>query len=111
VSVQHVQQIPVVDCAGEIDLTNAHELEAALNQAARADAGAVVVAFTKATYLDSQGIRVVFTVGERLKTARQQLLIVASPGTIPRRIIEVAGVESAYPVFATLADAIATRSR
>jgi anti-anti-sigma factor len=111
VNVQYVDQVPVVDCAGEIDLTNVHELETALNQAARSDVGTVIVTLVNTTYLDSQGLRVIFSVGERLTTARQRLLLVASPGSTPRRILEVAGMERTYRVFATVEDALAHRIR
>jgi len=99
VTMREVGGVPVVEGAGEIDLTNAHEFEAVLNQAARADRGRVVVSLMKTTYLDSQGVRVLFTVGERLATMRQRLLIVAPTGGAPRRILEISGADSAFLIF------------
>ena len=106
ITVSEVSGIPVVESNGEIDLTNAHEFEAMLNQAAKADRGRVVVSFARTTYLDSQGVRVLFSVGERLTTMRQRLLIVAPTGGSPRRILEISGADSAFSIFDTVEMAI-----
>ena len=107
VTMREVDGVPVVEGAGEIDLTNAHEFEALLNQAARADRGRVVVSLVNTSYMDSQGVRVLFVVGERLATMRQRLLIVASTGSAPRRILEISGADSAFPIFDSLEAALA----
>lgn len=107
ITVREVAGVPVVESIGEIDLTNAHELEAMLNQAAKADRGRVVVSLSQTTYLDSQGIRVLFAVGERLSTMRQRLLIVAPTGGSPRRILEISGADSAFPIFDGVESAVA----
>ncbi len=107
ITMREVDGVPVVESAGEIDLTNAHEFEAVLNRAAKSDRGRVVVSLAQTTYLDSQGVRVLFAVGERLATMRQRLLIVAPTGGTPRRILEIAGADSAFPTFDSLETALA----
>jgi anti-anti-sigma factor len=106
ITVREVDGVPVVEGVGEIDLTNAHEFEAILNQAAKVDRGRVIISLSRVTYLDSQGIRVLFAVGERLSTMRQRLLIVAPTGGSPRRILEISGADSAFPIFDTVETAI-----
>lgn len=100
--------IPVVDCVGEIDLTNVHEMHAALTQAAATDAGAIVVVLAQTTYLDSQGVRILFEAADRLGTMRQRMVIVAPRGTTPRRILEIAGADAICPLFETVQAALAS---
>ena len=106
ITITEVNGFPVVEGNCEIDLTNVHEFEAILNQAAKSDRGRVVVSLVHTTYLDSQGVRVLFSVGERLTTMRQRLLIVAPTGGSPRRILEISGADSAFPIFDTVEMAI-----
>ena len=105
-TVRQVDGRPVVDVAGEVDLTNVHQLEAALNDAARVDVGAVVVSLEGTTYIDSQGVRALFAAGERLETMRQRLLLVARSGSTPHRILQIAGTETVYPVFDSIDAAV-----
>jgi len=99
--------IPVVDAAGDLDLTNVGEFEAVLALAAGADRGSVIVSLGRATYFDSQGIHVLLRFAEHLAITRQRLVMVAPHGTLPRRILEIAGLAQAFPVFETLDEAIA----
>ncbi|MGQ0569343.1 MAG: STAS domain-containing protein [Armatimonadota bacterium] len=103
--IRHIDTVPVVDCVGEIDLTNAHEFEAILSRAAADDRGGVIVSFAQTTYLDSQGIRILFSVGERLMTMRQRLVIVAPTGGTPRRILEITGIDVASTLVDSVEDA------
>jgi anti-anti-sigma factor len=105
-AVEEVEGVPVVRAAGEIDLTNVRDFEHTLELAARADRGAVVLALDQTTYLDSQGVRVLLQVAGRLSVTRQQLVLVAARGTIARRILELTGVEHAWPVLETFDEAI-----
>lgn len=103
--IRHIDTVPIVDCGGEIDLTNAHEFEAILSQAAADDGGGVIVSLAQTTYLDSQGVRVLFAVGERLMTMRQRLVIAAPKGGTPRRILEITGIDAAFPLVDSVEDA------
>jgi anti-anti-sigma factor len=100
--------VPVVECVGEIDLTNIQSFHAALQRAAKRDLGAVIVSLTGTTYLDSQGVRVLFEAADRLALTRQRLLIVAPPGTTPRRILEIAGIDELQATYDSLESALAT---
>lgn len=75
---------PTVAFTGEVDVTNVDRFSAAL----AADGSATVVAdLTGLTYLDSAGIQVLFTVARQRK-----LEIVAGPGCLVRRVLEVVGL-------------------
>lgn len=100
-----VNGIPVVDVIGEVDMTNSHELEGLLDQASRSGPPKVIVVLTGATYLDSKGVRLLLRSAERLALIRQRLLVVAPGGSVPRRILDIAGADN-IPIFDSLGDAI-----
>ena len=98
---------PVVQVTGDLDLTNVGEFEATLELAARADRGSVIVCLDRATYFDSQAIHVLLRFAEHLTITRQRLMIVTPRGTLPRRILEIAGLVQAFPMFDDLHQAVA----
>lgn len=98
---------PVVQVNGDVDLSNVRDLEAALEEAARMGSAAVIVSLAHTTYLDSQGIRVLLRVAERLRATDQRLLVVApAGGGVVRRILEITGVPRLVPLFETVEDAM-----
>jgi anti-anti-sigma factor len=97
----------VVQVTGDLDLTNVGEFEASLELAARADRGSVIVCLDPTTYFDSQAIHVLLRFAEHLTITRQRLMIVTPRGTLPRRILEIAGLEQAFPMFDDLHQAVA----
>jgi anti-anti-sigma factor len=108
-TVRHVDGCPVVDVSGEVDLTNVRELEAALNEAAKADSGGVVVSLEGTTYIDSQGVRALYAAGERLAIMRQRLLLVVRSGSTSHRILQIAGAEALYSIFDSVDKAVSAK--
>lgn len=100
-----VNGVPVVEVIGEVDMTNSHELEGLLDQASRTGRSTVVVSLSGTTYLDSKGVRLLLRSAERLGLIRQRLVIVAPDGSVPRRILEIAGGDT-LPIFNSLDDAL-----
>ena len=107
VDVLHTYGCPVVQVTGDLDLTNVGEFEATLELAARADRGSVIVCLSHTTYFDSQAIHVLLRFAEHLAITRQRLMIVTPLGTLPRRILEIAGLVQAFPMFDHLQQAVA----
>jgi anti-anti-sigma factor len=106
---EHVNgSVPVVECVGEIDLTNVQHLHGVLQRAAMRDAGVVIVSLVDTTYLDSQGVRALLEAADRLALTRQRLLVVAPPGTIPWRILEIAGIGELGGTYDSLESAMAS---
>lgn len=105
--IEYQRGIPIVQVSGEVDLTNVQQLEGALDRASRADQGTVVVAMGQTSYFDSKGVRALLRAAERLTVTRQQLVVVAPPGAIARRILEIAGATETVPVFETVEEALA----
>jgi anti-sigma B factor antagonist len=77
-----------VSCAGDIDLTNAGEFQAALDQAA-AGASAVTADMTEVLYCDSAAIRALLRVAGRARLTIQ----VSAAGPINRTLLEVSGLD------------------
>jgi anti-sigma B factor antagonist len=81
------QQPATVRAAGDIDLDNAHQFQAALTEAA-ATAGEITVDMTAVTYCDSAAIRALLT------AARHGRLTLVVPGTGPiTTMLTIAGLD------------------
>jgi anti-anti-sigma factor len=85
---------------GEIDLSNAHDVEDQLAAAARG-ATNFVVDLSDLDYIDSSG----FGMLERLMQATP-LRIVVPAGAVIRRAFAVTGLQSVVPTFETVGDAV-----
>jgi anti-anti-sigma factor len=101
----------VIEVTGDLDITNAGQLEAALERALVTDPQQIVVSLARATYFNSIGVHSLLRLAERLKTTRRRLVIVAPAGTTSRRVLEIAGMAAAYPLFDSVEDAIASLTR
>jgi anti-anti-sigma factor len=105
--VRHLDGVPVIDVSGDVDITNARDLEDTLERAARSDKRAVVVSLAGAAFLDSKAIQTLFRFGQRLANNRQRLLLVVARDWPPGRVIDITGLAEAFPVFESAADALA----
>ncbi len=99
------RDVPVLEIVGEVDIANAQEFEAALDNAVNAGP-AVIVSLEDTSYFDSKGIHVLLMFAGRLMRSGQHLAIVARPGTAPRRLLEIAGVLTVVPTFGSIDEAI-----
>ena len=106
-AIQQTHGMPLVEVSGEVDLTNVEQLEQKLEQAARADCGVVIVSLRDATYFDSSTIHVLLRFAERLSVNRQRLLLVAPAGGSPAKILSIAGISDALPMFESVEKATA----
>lgn len=103
--------LPLVDVAGEVDLTNVEQLEATLESAAQADRGAVIVSLLNAAYFDSRTIHALLRFADRLSTNRQQLLLVAPSGGSPGKILKIAGLTGTLSMYESIDDAVVAAQR
>jgi anti-anti-sigma factor len=79
----------VVRAAGDIDLINAGQFQAALQQAAAASASAIIADLTAVTYCDSAAIRALF-----IAARHAQLTIrVSAAGPIGGTLLKVSGLD------------------
>lgn len=99
-------RIAVMRISGEIDLSNAAELEVAASDAVANQARGLVVDLSEVAYLDSSGIGLLFNLSRRLSRRRQGLAVVAPNQAPVREILDVTGVSAVLEVQEHLADAV-----
>ncbi len=89
----------LVRAHGEVDISNAQELLAAIESAMPNGAHQLVLDLTDVSYLDSAGVSLVLRLARRLKGRRQEVSVVAPEGSSVRAVLEVAGVPKVVPVL------------
>ena len=95
----------VAAVVGEIDGSNAGELRRAVADNVPAHADLLVLDLTRTSYVDSAGVELIFELARRLAARRQELGLVAAPGSGVRRVLELCDVTSVARLGATLAEA------
>lgn len=95
----------VARVAGEIDLSNASDLEEAIVLAVPNTALGMVVDLSAVEYLDSAGVRMLAHLVERFRWRQQIMRAAAADGSRVRGVLSMAGVEDVIPVDATAAEA------
>jgi anti-anti-sigma factor len=109
VTFQVLESGPVVRAAltGELDMSNAADLESLVVDVVPNDSTGMVLDLTGLTYLDSAGIRLLLTLVGRFRWRGQRLALLAPDGCRARRVIELAGAQEALAVDEDDAAAIA----
>jgi anti-anti-sigma factor len=80
--------------SGEIDLATAAAVEDEIREAVSYDPTRVSVDLTEVSYIDSAGIRILFSLASRLQGLRIVLELIVPIDSHIRRIIELSGFES-----------------
>ena len=97
-----VEQLPDgtlrISIRGEIDLSNVATVEQEMLGAISNQASEVVVDLSGVTYVDSAGLRVLFTLGTRLEALQIRFRLVVPPDSPPRRVIDLSGIGSVASV-------------
>ena len=99
-----------MEVSGDIDMANAEQLDAAVTSVAEKSQGIVVVSLVPVSYLDSQGVKVLLNLAERLAHNGQRLAIVTSPAQLPRRILEITGASALCSLYDAVEDAVAAHA-
>ncbi|HLN14349.1 MAG TPA: SpoIIE family protein phosphatase [bacterium] len=102
-----VGTVPVVSLEGDLDQVNVARFAAMLEDAVVQASGVVVLSLSSVSYLDSRGLQALLQVGRRIGTRRCRLVLVASPGSPARRLLDTSGVGEIFPVYAAVEDAAA----
>jgi anti-anti-sigma factor len=93
--------VVVVALSGELDLTNARELEERLEDSAAPDA-LLVVDLNRVVFVDSAALHVLFKLARR--RGRERLALLLAPDAAVARVLEIVGMKDAAPVVASLDD-------
>lgn len=87
-----------VALSGEIDLSNADNVERDVARAIPNHATSASIDLTKVTYIDSVGMRLFFNLAARLRTAQIEMRIIAPVTSPARRIVEISGLTAVVAV-------------
>jgi anti-sigma B factor antagonist len=91
-------RVMVARVAGEVDLSNAGDLQRSMLDAVLNTAEGMVIDLSVVSYLDSSGIRMLGEIGERLRWREQRFAVVAPPGSRVRGVLAIAGAEGVVPL-------------
>lgn len=98
--------VVIVRTGGDLDVRSADRFEETALEAVPNRAQGMVIDLGRSRYVDSSGIRVLFSLARRLK-ARRQRVALAVPGEAPlRRILELVNVQSMLSVSESVEEAI-----
>ena len=87
-----------ISISGEIDLSNADQVEDDITSAISNRSTSASVDLTDVTYVDSVGMRIFFNLVARLRTAQIELKIIAPPTSPARRIVDISGLNAVVTV-------------
>lgn len=93
--------IPQVAVVGEIDITTAPQLDAALCEARTEEPSSVIVVLEECTYCDSTGLSVL--VRHARKTPN--LVVVLPQSSFVRRLLRITGADRAFGIVESVEDA------
>jgi anti-anti-sigma factor len=92
---------------GDVDIASVDRVGSVIAELFEHSEVRPVIDLTETTFLDSVGIRLLFTVAAQLRTRRQQLHLVAAGGSSVARVLTLMDVHEVIPTHTTLEDAIA----
>jgi anti-sigma B factor antagonist len=99
------RDVAVVEASGELDLLTSSAFRDCLVGAIEVGAARVVVDLTKVTFVDSSALGVLVGGTRRSAELGSQLMIVCPPGSVAR-VIEIAGLNRAFTIYATRDEAL-----
>lgn len=88
----------VLRIRGEIDTSNVSEISEAIEAAVPNGIPMVAVDLTHTTYLDSAGVKLLFTLGERLRVRRREFRLVVPKSAPIRAVLELTGLSRLVPL-------------
>ena len=103
--------ITIASVDGEIDLSNAAELEVAISHAVGNEALGLVVDLVHVDYLDSSGVTLLFNLARRLARRQQEFVVVVPGEAHVREILSLSGAAEALALQESVADALAQLRR
>ena len=95
-------RVVIARVTGEIDMSNAQELRAAVSAAIPQDAVALVLDLTAVEYLDSSGIRLLYRLRDAVQARRQRLQVVIPSSSQVADVLRLGGVSDQVGAVETL---------
>jgi anti-sigma B factor antagonist len=84
---------------GEVDLSNSERIREELSACIGNDVRTAVVDLSETTYLDSVGIGLLFSLGNVLRTRRQELRLIVPPRSMLDRLLQLVDIPSVIQVY------------
>ncbi len=103
---QQQDDVVIVRLEGDIDLANTPTLSATILEAIPNDAAGLVVDLNAVRYIDSVGIRMLFTFVRQLHASRQGMAVVVQPDSPVRKLLKITHFDEATALRATIDEAI-----
>ena len=97
IEVQQTESRTLVMLAGELDVSTASHLYAALSDLELTDTRNVILDLAKVTFMDSTGLSVIVTEHKRLNHVNGTLTIFSPPSSI-RRLFEITGLTATLDI-------------
>lgn len=101
-----VNGISVVEVAGDVDLSNVHMLQTALDRVAETGNSAVVVSLGASAYFDSQGMHILVRFNRQLGISGRRLVMVVPWHHPLKAVLDSLGEAVNVTVVQTLAEAL-----
>jgi len=101
------ESTPVLSVRGEIDVSTAPELRDRLLSVAQEGYSTVVVDLSEVTFLDSTALGVLVSGLKRFRAAGGDLRLVVT-GRSVTKVLEITGLVEVFPIFDTVAGAVAS---
>ena len=95
----------IIAIHGEIDISNAQEVSAAIESVMPSAAETLVIDLSGTTYLDSSGGQLLFLLAQRLQTRRQSLMLVVPEEAPIRAVLELTGMQRVVRMEAAVEEA------
>ena len=99
--------VGVVSLTGEVDIVQAYELRERLVGLIRNEDLGLVVDLSRASYIDSVGVSLLFELAERLSQRQLRLAVVLPETGLVRRVIKIVDLDSVAEVHPTVEEAVA----
>jgi anti-anti-sigma factor len=98
VRIERAADVVIAVLTGEVDISNvtrvSDQLKAGLDNSTRLS----IIDLTDTTYLDSVGIRLLFSLAESINARRQHLRLVVPPDSLLRGILELVSMGRVIPI-------------
>jgi anti-sigma B factor antagonist len=105
VTTRAIDELSVVDVAGEVDVFSAPELAEQLTQLFDAGRRTVVVDLTSVTFLDSTGLGTLVAARNRAEEAGGQLPIIGS-GERVLKLFRITGLDEVFEIYPSIEAAV-----
>jgi len=92
---------------GEVDAASVGEVAVSMRRIVENKLHRVVIDLTGVSYLDSAGINLLYAVAGDVQARQQELHLVVLPGSPIERMLQIVGADRAFPVHASLDEALA----